>query len=233
MRPTAPVGDAGAAADRGRERHLVARAQRDVGQHVAAGRAVDQVDAERGGLLGQRDGVLGGPAALGPVAGGDAQQQRLVLRPDAAHVLDDLEHQAHPAGQVAAVAVGAGRWSAARGTRAAGSRAPRAPRRRRSRPPARAGSPPRSRRGPSRCRPGPAPAAGRGPGRGRRTGRPGPSRRPPARRRPCRPRDGGCCPCGRRARAGHPPELPAPARRTRSGPRRSPARRSRCRRPAG
>ena len=58
-------------------------------------------------LRGERDGVLERPAALDPVAGGDAHDQRELGRPGGADRLDDLEQQPRAPGEVAAVGVAA------------------------------------------------------------------------------------------------------------------------------
>ena len=46
--------------------------------------AVDEIDAERLDLAGEGDGIFDGPAALGPVGGGDAQPEGQTLGPDVA-----------------------------------------------------------------------------------------------------------------------------------------------------
>ena len=71
----------------------------------AAGGAVDHVDAARLELLRVGHRVVHGPAAIEAVDGGDAQEQRLVLRPCGAHRLRHLERKARAAGEVAAVGV--------------------------------------------------------------------------------------------------------------------------------
>ena len=106
--PDRPRRDAGALPDRRGERHLVAGAERDLlRRRVAAGGAVDEIDAERAEQRRERDGVVERPAALDPVAGRDAHRQRELGRPGRAHRLDDLEQEPRAPGEVAAVGVGA------------------------------------------------------------------------------------------------------------------------------
>ena len=59
-------------------------------------------------LAGEGDGVFDGPAALGPVGGGDAEPEGQALGPDVADGCDDLAQEAGAVVEAAAVVVGAG-----------------------------------------------------------------------------------------------------------------------------
>ena len=102
-------------------------------------------------LVGEGDRLLEVPAALLPVARGDAHEHGQVLRPGVAHRAHHRQREAHAVGEGAAELVRRAGWRAARGTRAGGSRGPRAPPPPRSRPAARGrrrgGSRPRTPRG--------------------------------------------------------------------------------------
>lgn len=99
---------AGLLSDGGGEADLVARFHGDPGvRHVAAGRDVDQVDAECSHPPREHDGALLVPGALDPVGGRDPDEERLVLRPGRPHRGNDLQREPHPTLDVTAVAIGA------------------------------------------------------------------------------------------------------------------------------
>src|SRR6185437_5919628 len=92
-----------------RKRHLVSGADGNVRSgDVAAGGAVDEVDAERGDHARERDGVLGVPTAVDPVGGGDAKKEREPPGPHAAYALYYLAQKSRAVVEVAAVRVRAG-----------------------------------------------------------------------------------------------------------------------------
>ena len=106
IRPDRAGRDPGALADGGRERHLVAGRERHlrVG-HRPAARAVHEVDAGLAQLAGEDDRLLEVPAALHPVGGGDASEDRPLDREGLAHRVRHGERQAHPVLEAAAVLV--------------------------------------------------------------------------------------------------------------------------------
>jgi glycerate kinase len=90
------------------EWRLIAGADRDLRLlDVAAGGAVDQVDAQLLQLARQLDRLLDVPAALHPVGAGDAHEQRAALRQIGAHGLDGVAQEAGAVLERAAVGVGA------------------------------------------------------------------------------------------------------------------------------
>ncbi len=74
----------------------------------AARGCVDEIDSEGFDLAGEGDGIVDGPAALGPVRGGDAEPEGKALGPDVADGGDDLAQEAGAVLKAAAVVVGAG-----------------------------------------------------------------------------------------------------------------------------
>ena len=101
-------GDAGFAADARRKRHLEAGADGNGGVgNLATGRNIDQIDAVLRQQAGKLNGFVEGPAAFGPIGGGDADEERQVLRPRGADGIDDLERKAGAIFEAAAVGVGA------------------------------------------------------------------------------------------------------------------------------
>ncbi len=100
--------DAGALADLVGERDLVAGGDRNfcVGDHAARG-TVNQIHAERAEKLGEGDGLFDVPAAGNPIAGGDADEQRVAYGPHAADGSDDLAEEAGAIFEGAAVGISA------------------------------------------------------------------------------------------------------------------------------
>ena len=141
------VGKAGRLADRLRERHLVAGAERNLlqGRHAARGR-VDPVDAARLQLVRELNGLRRDPSRPRPsrcrrrecrpaCRAGTPRAPRRTLRAESACDLATSRHIDRCAG-----------WRSATGTDAADSRARSAPRWRRCRAARRAWPPPRRRR---------------------------------------------------------------------------------------
>jgi len=105
-------GDGGFAADGLRVVDLIAGADGDLlSGVVAAGGDIDQIDALLLHELRKGYGLGEVPACAegfgGPVGGGDADEERQVLRPDGADGADDLEREANAVVEAAAVFVGA------------------------------------------------------------------------------------------------------------------------------
>src|SRR5580693_2090698 len=100
--------DAGALAYLVRERYLEARGDGNlrVGNHAAGG-AIDQVHAERAEKFGEGHGLLDVPAARDPIAGRDADEQRVANGPDAANGADNFEEEARAIFEGTAVGIGA------------------------------------------------------------------------------------------------------------------------------
>ena len=141
--PTAPVGTPASARTCAREAAPGSPGRRGSSRPARCRRVehVDQVDA---GVLQQprrarRRRSTSQPPSAQSVAGDAHEQRRAAPGHGLAHRGDHLEQQAHPVVEAAAVLVGRAGWTAARGTRAAGSRARRGSRPRRSRRRARAG----------------------------------------------------------------------------------------------
>jgi hypothetical protein len=100
--------DAGFAPDALGEGRLVGRANLDLGiRHDSAGRAIDQVDAERPKAARQLHGILDLPAVLHPVDGRDAHEERQRIRPRAADRGGHFQRKAYAAVECAAILVGA------------------------------------------------------------------------------------------------------------------------------
>ena len=101
-------GDGGFVADASREVDLIAGREGNFGVgDVAAGRAVDQVNAVFAQEAGKLNRVVDGPAAFRPVASGDADKQGQMGGPDTAHFIDNLEKETGAVFKTAAVGVGA------------------------------------------------------------------------------------------------------------------------------
>ena len=130
MRPDRAGRDARLAADSLGERHLVARRRHDLLVPYGTSRR-DSIRSTPRVLSTARelDALVDVPAALGPVGGRDPHQQRQLLGPDGANLVDDLEQQPSPVLEPPPYSSLRGS-SAGRETRAAGSRARRGSRRR-------------------------------------------------------------------------------------------------------
>ncbi len=88
---------------------LIAGAERNLCRwNDASGGAVDEIDSEGFDLPSESDGILDGPATLGPIRGGDAQPEGKTLGPGEANGCDDLAQEAGAVLKAAAVVVGAG-----------------------------------------------------------------------------------------------------------------------------
>ena len=66
------------------------------GRHVAAGRAVDEIDSHRLQLTRQFYRLLEVPAAFGPIRTGQAYEERRAFRPNRAHRGDHFAQEARP-----------------------------------------------------------------------------------------------------------------------------------------
>ena len=104
-------GDFGFVPDGFRVVDLVAGADGDLlGRVIAAGGDIDQIDALLLHELGEGYGLGEVPACAegfrGPVSGGDADEERQVLRPRGANGADDFEGEADAVFEAAAVGVG-------------------------------------------------------------------------------------------------------------------------------
>jgi hypothetical protein len=98
--------DAGLGADGFREVCLIAGAEGNGrAEDIAAGRAVDEVDAAVAKESGEADGLSEVPAAFGVVGDGDADEERAFAGPDFADGGDDFEEEADAVVEAAAVFV--------------------------------------------------------------------------------------------------------------------------------
>src|SRR5271167_2907902 len=100
-------GYGGLAANAFGKRHLVSGTSRNrrVGDQASRG-TVNQVDTGSLQQLGEFDRLVEGPAALDPIGGGDADEERKALGPLVAHGCHDFVHEAHAVGETASVLVG-------------------------------------------------------------------------------------------------------------------------------
>ena len=74
---------------------LIARAKRNFrGRNDSSRGCVDEINAKRFDLTGERDGILDIPTALGPVRGGDAEPQGKAFGPDSTDGFDNLAEDA-------------------------------------------------------------------------------------------------------------------------------------------
>ena len=99
-------GDARGLLHGARQRHLIARAERDLllCREPAAGH-VDEVGAARLGCRGEGDALLDIPATLDPVRAGDAEADGIARRHHGPHRIEHREREAHPVLQRAAIFV--------------------------------------------------------------------------------------------------------------------------------
>ena len=101
-------GNAGFGADSRGKGCLKAGADGNAGVgNLSAGGAVDQVDAMRAEEARKGNGFVDGPAALGPIGGGDADEERQVRRPAARTASTTSSSEADAVLEAAAVGVGA------------------------------------------------------------------------------------------------------------------------------
>ncbi len=99
---------AGGHAHRGRQRQLIAFAERDLLlQGHAAARHGDEVAAARLQFARERARVVERPATVDPVGRRDAHTQRALARPLGAHRVEHLQREAHAVVQAAAMRVAA------------------------------------------------------------------------------------------------------------------------------
>ena len=103
-------GDVGLAADSFSELNLEAGGDGDFGVgDLAAGGAVDEIDAVVAEVMGELDGLVDGPAwrgLVGPVGGGDADEEGEVGGPLGADGVNDFKEEADAVFKAAAVVVG-------------------------------------------------------------------------------------------------------------------------------
>src|ERR1039458_9461212 len=106
--PSGSRADAGLVPDALGEGRLVGRSDVDLGmRHDSAGRAIDQVDAERPKAPRQLHGIFDLPAALHPIDSRDAHEEGQGIRPRGADRSGDFQRKADAAVECAAILVGA------------------------------------------------------------------------------------------------------------------------------
>lgn len=101
-------GYGGFCADAGGEWGLEGGADGDFGVgNLTTGGDIDEVDSVGAQVTGKDDGIVDGPAIVGPVSGGDADEEGKMVGPGGADGVDNLEWEADTVVETAAIGVGA------------------------------------------------------------------------------------------------------------------------------